>query len=150
MSVIRFILRVLLEFLKILSYRWILDLIDIVRRFCQALKNLLEFQKLPHPRQEAQGKCDVISNPAFHRPDPCIYSQQYLLQLGLPVTWDNPDIVIRKGGIIVPEYDLQPDTEYEIDATIWNNSYEAPVVGLKVVFSFLSFGVGTIVNAIGT
>jgi hypothetical protein len=92
----------------------------------------------------------VINNPAFHRPDPCIYSQPYLLKLGLPVTWDNPDIVLRKGGIIVPEHDLQPDTDYEIEATVWNNSYEAPVVGLKVVFSFLSFGVATVANAIGT
>ena len=151
MSVIRFTLQVLLQFLKILSYRWILDAIDIVKRSRQALKNFWDFRKLSHPAQEGFGKdCEVIHNPAFHRPDPCIYSQQYLLKLGLPVTWDNPDIVIRKGGIIVPEHDLQPDTEYEIDATIWNNSYEAPVVGLKVVFSFLSFGVATVTHAIGT
>lgn len=148
---IRFILQVLLEFLKILSYRWILDAIDIVKRFRQAWKNFSDFRKLSHPDQERSDKdCEVIDNPAFHRPDPCIYSQEYLLKLGLPVTWDNPDIVIRKGGVIVPEHDLQPDTEYEIDATVWNNSYEAPVVGLKVVFSFLSFGVATVTNAIGT
>jgi len=150
MSVVRFILRVLCEFLGILSYRWILEAIDIVKRFCRAMKNLWQFQKLPHPVREQTARCDIIDNPAFHRPDPCIYSQPYLMKLGLPVTWDNPDIVIRKDGIIVPEYDLQPDTDYEIDATIWNNSYEAPVVGLKVVFSFLSFGIGTVSNPIAT
>jgi hypothetical protein len=151
MNIIRFLLRLLLEFLKILSYRWILDAIDIVKRAWEALKNFWKFHKLPHPvKEESKPGCDVINNPSFHRPDPCIYSQQYLLQLGLPVTWDNPDIVLKKGGIIVPEHNLEPDTEYEIDATIWNNSYEAPVVGLKVVFTFLSFGVGTVVNPIGT
>ena len=51
--------------------------------------------------------------------------------------------------MIVPEDALLPDTEYEIDATVWNNSYEAPAVGLKSVFSFLSFGVATVETAIG-
>jgi hypothetical protein len=151
MNIVRFLLRLVFEFLKILSYRWLLDGVDIVKRGCQALKNFWEFQKLPHPTKErADPHCEVINNPAYHRPDPCIYSQQYLLSLGLPVTWDNPDIVLRKGGVIVPEDNLEADTEYEIDATIWNNSYEAPVVGLKVIFSFLSFGVGTVSNPIGT
>jgi hypothetical protein len=151
MNLIKFLLRLLLEFLKILSYRWIVDGIDIVKRGLQALKNFWDFQKLPHPvQEEIDSRCEVIDNPAFHRPDPCIYSQQYLLQLGLAVTWDNPDIVLRKGGVIVTEHDLEPDTEYEIDATIWNNSYEAPVVGLKVDFSFLTFGVATVITPIGT
>ena len=151
MHIIKFLLRLLLEFLKIFSYRWLVDGIDIFKRGWQAIKNFWNFQKLPHPvREDAKPDCEVIDNPSFHRPDPCIYSQRYLLQLGLPVTWDNPDIVLRKDGVIVPEHNLLPNTTYEIDATIWNNSYEAPVVGLKVIFSFLSFGVGTTLNPIGT
>jgi hypothetical protein len=146
----RFILQVLVQFLKILAYQWVLDAIGIVKRFCAAVKAFWAVQKLPHPvKEELDRDCEIIDNPAFHRPDPCIYSQQYLLKLGLPVTWDNPDIVLRKGGVIVAENDLDPDTEYEIDATVWNNSYEAPVVGLKVVFAFLSFGIATTTNPIG-
>jgi hypothetical protein len=45
--------------------------------------------------------------------------------------------------VAVPSAALQPDTEYEIEARIWNNSTEAPVVGLPVSFSYLSFGIGT-------
>jgi hypothetical protein len=151
MNVIRFSSLVLLQLIKILSYQWILDVIDIVKRFLQALKNVRALQKLPHPvREQADPDCEIINNPAFHRPDPCIYSQQFLLKLGLPVTWDNPDIVIMKAGVPVPEHELLPDTEYEIDATVWNNSYEAPIVGLKVVFSYLSFGIATEAHPIGT
>lgn len=72
------------------------------------------------------------------------------MDLGLAVTWDNPDIVLLLNGVPVAESELLPSTEYEVRATIWNNSYEAPVVGLEVRFSFLSFGVATVVNPIGT
>jgi hypothetical protein len=85
-----------------------------------------------------------------HRPDPCIYSQSYLLLQGLPVTWDNPDIAIKLGGVVVPEGELLPNTLYEVEATVWNNSYDAPVVGVRVDFSFLSFGVAVTTTPIGT
>ena len=150
MNVIKFTLQVLVYLLKTVTYQWIFDAIAIVKRFLKALKNFSDFQKLPHPEREEANDCTIIDNPAIHRPDPCIYSQLYLLKLGLAVTWDNPDIVIMKSGVPVPEHELLPDTEYEIDATIWNNSYEAPVVGLKVMFSYLSFGVATAEHSIGT
>jgi hypothetical protein len=66
------------------------------------------------------------------------------------VSWDNPDIVLFRNGVIVPEGNLLPNTEYEIVATIWNNSFDAPVVGMTVDFSFLSFGTGTTLHSIGT
>jgi hypothetical protein len=72
------------------------------------------------------------------------------MQQGLPVTWDNPDIVIRRGGVVVPEGQLPPNTLHEIEATIWNNSYDAPVVAMRVDFSFISFGVGTTSTPIGS
>jgi hypothetical protein len=72
------------------------------------------------------------------------------MSLGLAVTWDNPDIILLRNGVIVAESDLLPNTEYEIRATIWNNSYEAPVVGLQVDFSYLSFGAGTVNTPIDT
>jgi hypothetical protein len=148
---LRFLGLLLLHLVKALSYRWILDLVDILKRFWVALKGFCRFLKQPHPVREEQDEgCETVSNPAFHRPDPCIYSQRYLQDLGLPVTWDNPDIVLRRNGVPVVETELLPSTEYEVGATIWNNSYEAPVVGLQVHFSFLSFGVQTVVNPIGT
>jgi hypothetical protein len=70
------------------------------------------------------------------------------MSLGLAVTWDNPDITLKKGGVKVSPSALDPDAEYEIVATIWNNSKDAPVIGLPVSFSYLSFGIGTISHAI--
>jgi hypothetical protein len=71
------------------------------------------------------------------------------MKLGLPVTWDNPDIFVMKDGNIIAENQILPDTHYEVHATIWNNSYEAPVVGLPIKFGFLSFGASTQYNTIG-
>jgi hypothetical protein len=151
MNFLKLLGSIIVHLLKAISYRWILDLIDILKRFWEALKGFLRFLRQPHPEQEEQDEgCETVSNPAFHRPDPCIYSQRYLMDLGLAVTWDNPDIVLLRNGVPVVETALLPNTAYEVRATIWNNSYEAPVVGLQVNFSFLSFGVATVVNPIGT
>jgi hypothetical protein len=87
--------------------------------------------------------CVPMSHGAFKVPDPLIYSQSYLLGLGLAVTWDNPDIVLRKDNVDVSSHALEADTEYEIVARIWNNSLDAPVVDLPVKFSYLGFGIGT-------
>ena len=150
MNVLKFLANVLLYLLKVLAYQWAIEGAGIVKRLIAFFKKFCVWLKLPHADQENQVRDPCkISNPAFHRPDPCIYSQQYLLSLGLPVTWDNPDIVLRRNGVIVAENDLLPNTDYEIGATIWNNSFDAPAVGLKVAFSYLSFGVATVSNAIG-
>lgn len=146
-----FLLRVLLELIQAITYKWLLGLIHIVKRLIRLIKILCKRRKLLHGDKNATNTgCGQIDHPSFHRPDPLIYSQKYLLKLGLAVTWDNPDIVLLKNGVIVPEFNLLPNTEYEIDATIWNNSFDAPVAGMKVNFSFLSFGAGTSVTHIGT
>jgi hypothetical protein len=148
---LRFWRRLLAHFLKVVAYEWIFAFGRLVSRFWRGLKNLFKTLTLPHPeREEAGPDCTIVDNPSLHRPDPCIYSQDYLLQLGLAVTWDNPDIVLRRNGVVVPEGDVLPDTDYAIEATVWNNSYEAPAVGVRVAFSFLSFGVATIETPIGT
>ncbi len=87
--------------------------------------------------------------PALKKPDPFLYSQNYLISLGLPVTWDNPDISIYQGGVLVDPHDLQPATAYEVVARIWNNSTDTPVVNMPVNFSYLSFGMGTQSHPIG-
>lgn len=88
--------------------------------------------------------------PALKKPDPFIYDQYYLTSLGLPVTWDNPDIFIYKNGVLVDPHDLIASTPYVVAARIWNNSTDVPVANLGVTFSYLSFGAGTQSNPIGS
>jgi hypothetical protein len=150
MKPLNFVFGFILDLLKGILYKWILAVIDLVREIVRALKRACARRKVPHFDKTATNKgCGVIKHPSFHRPDPLIYSQKYLLSLGLAVTWDNPDIVLLKNGVIVSEGDLLPNTEYEIRATIWNNSFDAPVVGLAVDFSYMSFGAATGVTPIG-
>jgi hypothetical protein len=112
----------------------------VVRRLCAFI----------HRRIRPRGKhCDTLNSPVVRLPDPLIYDQYYLMSLGLPITWDNPDISIWQGGIPVAPSDLEADTTYTVVARIWNNSLYAPIAGLPVLFSYLSFGVGTVAHPIG-
>lgn len=95
-------------------------------------------------------RCVVVPPEIYKRADPMIYSQKYLMEQGLAVTWDNPDIQLFDGAAPVSSHSLLADHDYQIVATIYNNSGEAPAVGLPIVFSFLSFGVGTASHSIGT
>lgn len=101
-------------------------------------------------RRRAPHRCVPIHEPAYKRPDPLIYDQYYLMSLGLAVTWDNPDIQLFRGGVPVSSDALDPDTDYQVQARVWNGSTEAPVMGLPVHFSFLSFGVQTVSHPIAS
>lgn len=136
--------------LKTVLYAWIARMGELLqdigaqrerwkRRRCQSER----------VRRTPPQPCVRLSDPAYKRPDPMIYSQYYLMQLGFAVTWDNPDIEIYKDGMLVPSHSLEPDTEYEVAARIWNNSSDAPIVGLPVHLAYLSFGVGTELHFIG-
>jgi hypothetical protein len=139
----KFILGALLEIVQALAYKWLLAIVGIIKRLIRLIAQFWKWHKLPHDEKNATNTgCGPIDHPSFHRADPLIYSQQYLLKLGLAVTWDNPDIIVLRNGVAVAESALLPNTEYEIEATIWNNSFEAPVVGMKVDFGFFSFGAG--------
>lgn len=146
----KFLLDILLKFLKGITYDWVVALIEVIKLFHEWLKKLFR-PKPPHSDTDATNTgCATVDHPSFHRPDPLIYSQQYLLSFGLAVTWDNPDISLFRNGVLVPEGELLPNTEYEIRATIWNNSYDAPIVSMPVDFSFMSFGVTTVTTPIGS
>lgn len=119
------------------------DLLEHLQRWCR------REQLSERERRRAHSRCVPIYEPAYKRPDPMIYSQTYLMKLGLAVTWDNPDIQLYQSVVPVPSSRLDPDTEYDIVARIWNNSTEAPVVDLPVRFSYLSFGIGTQSHTIG-
>jgi hypothetical protein len=94
--------------------------------------------------------CQHVPGHIYKRPDPMIYSQQYLLSQGLAVTWNNPDIHLELDGVVADSSDLKPNTRYDVVARIWNNSLDAVVVGMPVDFSFLSFGIGGKKTYIGT
>ncbi|MBV8841441.1 MAG: hypothetical protein JO078_06290 [Candidatus Eremiobacteraeota bacterium] len=91
-----------------------------------------------------------VCPPALRKPDPFIYDQYYLMGLGFPVTWDNPDIYLFEGSTLVDPHDLKANTTYTVVARIWNNSTDVPVVNLKVIFSYLSFGMGVQSHPIGS
>jgi hypothetical protein len=131
--------------LRTILFGWIEALWDLVKALCAWFKRW----KSGRPRPTHTG-CVWIDHPAFVRPDPLIYSQQYLTAQGLAVTWDNPDIELFKGGVQVSSSSLDPATTYEVRARIWNRSTEAPVVDMPVHLSFLDFGVGTHSNPVGT
>jgi hypothetical protein len=124
------------------------------------LLNVLSEERQRKDRLRKDGeiytKCQPIPPQVYKRPDPLIYSQSYLMSLGLGVTWDNPDIqlyeVTSSGtrGAPVSSHLLKAGRLYEIDATIYNGSTVAPAMDMPVEFSYLSFGIGTASNAIGT
>jgi hypothetical protein len=143
-------LRLLLILLYLVSFRWLMDLIALVQRMLAVKRRgkHLEDDRRGRPLHCAP-RCAVIPPSVYKRADPLIYSQGYLMEQGLAVTWDNPDIQLFKGGVPVSSSSLAPDTDYVIDATIYNNSTDAPAVGLPVDFTFMSFGVGAAQHAIG-
>jgi hypothetical protein len=129
---------------------WIRGIVVFVRRLCALVRVACDRRHLPgRADRGADSRCVPIKHPAYHKPDPLIYDQYYLMNLGLAVTWDNPDIELRHNGTTVPSSAIRPDTEYEIVARIWNGSTTAPIVGLDVHFSYLSFGIGTVSHPIG-
>jgi hypothetical protein len=139
-------MKMFLFFLKTLLYGWILALIELLRTICRIVKRMCRHKG----KQPSRHRCVPINDPAFVRPDPMIYDQYYLTSLGLAVTWDNPDIQLYLNGVPVSSDTLLAGTTYEVVAQIWNNSTDAPVVGMPVAFSFLEFGVGTISVPIGS
>jgi hypothetical protein len=151
MNFIKLLFLSLVDILIKLPTQWLKFIITLIKNVAAWVKDVCRRTKRPHSEVNAtEEDCGPIRHPSFHRADPLIYSQKYLKSIGLAVTWNNPDIVLKRNGIIVTENDLLPDTDYVIEATIWNNSYEAPAVGVGVDFSFLSFGAGTTVHTIGS
>jgi hypothetical protein len=140
----------LVKLLRVFAYEWILALIYLIRQLCELIRRWLMRHRLPErERKAADGACVPIPRGRVSHPDPLIYSQTELLGLGLAVTWDNPDVQLFRAGAPVSSWDLDPATEYEVVARVWNKSPDAPVVGLRVVFFVLSFGIGGHAEFIG-
>jgi hypothetical protein len=141
-------MRALLFIVKSVLYGWVAALRDLCAVLCKLLQQWC--RRMCSGKVPTRDRCVPINDPAFVRPDPLIYDQYYLAGLGLAVTWDNPDIQLYLNGAPVSSSLLLPGTTYEIVAQVWNNSTEAPVVGMPVVFSYLDFGVGTVSVPIGS
>jgi hypothetical protein len=122
-----------------------LDGLRWIRKMLAALLELKQIHAHETERQRrmADERCVAVRHPALQRPDPLIYSQTFLMDLGLAVTWDNPDIQLSLNGVPVASSTLLADTEYDVTARIWNGSAEAPVVGLPVRFTQHGFGIAT-------
>ena len=143
--------RLLSILLYVVTLSWLREIIQLIianREVKEREEYLRNVRK--GRRVKCSPRCAIIRPEVYKRADPLIYSQKYLREQGLAVTWNNPDIQLYKEGVPVSSSQLEVDTEYEIVATIYNNSTEAPAVGLPVEFSFLGFGIGTVSNAIGT
>lgn len=93
-------------------------------------------------KEYEKQRCIEIPPDVVRRPDPCLYSQPYLMAKGLAVTWDNPDIQVTDlGGTPVPSSNLQPNTDYIVAATIHNASFDAALgVEVRCVYRPFSFG----------
>lgn len=93
-------------------------------------------------RRKGGDDCVYIPERVINRPDPCLYSQFLLLQLGLPVTWDNPDVALLLNGVEQHTYDLVVDTEYDVVVTLHNSSRRKAALGTQVAVRWIEFGAG--------
>ena len=96
------------------------------------------------PRRYKDQDCLTPPPDIRARPDPYIYSQEWLSARGLAVTWDNPDFVIidQATGTLADRLALLPNHDYTIEAAVHNNSFMA-AISTQVAFEVRAFGIGT-------
>lgn len=86
------------------------------------------------------GNCGRLPEAVIRRPDPCIYSQRLLLEQGLPVTWNNPDIWLTRADdpttILPDSYHLEEDTNYIVHVRVHNASATDPAIGVRVRLNY--------------
>jgi hypothetical protein len=148
--VLRGIVDLLLRLLRALLIGWAAALAwlwEMLRLLGERLRDYLG--KSERERRKTDERCVDVRHPSLRQPDPLIYSQGYLMSLGLAVTWDNPDIQLFRGGVPVSSADLQPATDYDVVARIWNGSTDAPVIDMPVFFTLHGFGIGAAGAQIG-
>lgn len=135
----------------LISFKWLFALLELIRDLLRLRNRNENLEDSRRGRREiCAPDCAPVRPDVYRRADPLIYSQSYLREQGLAVTWNNPDIQLFLNGAPVSSSALQPDTDYEVAATIWNNSTDAPAVNMPVEFLFFGFGIGTAGQAIDT
>src|SRR5207237_8758135 len=116
--------------------------IDAVGRCRRCWETLCRICIILFNKRKTGDPCVYFPEHVANRPDPCIYDQFMLMQLKLPVTWDNPDVAIFLGGVEQYTYDLKVDTTYDLAITVHNNSKEKQALGTQVEVRWLEFGAG--------
>lgn len=121
----------------------LLLLLQLFRTVPDFFRNLFRAARQRNWPRDRRGCCVDIPASVYRRPDPLIYCQSFLMAQGIGVTWDNPDIQLFDNVTPVASSAIEPDKNYNVVVRVWNNSYDAPAVGLGVSLSFLTFGIGT-------
>lgn len=116
------------------------------RRCCAWLETLCKIWRIVTNDRKTGDHCVYFPERIINRPDPCIYDQFLLMQLGKPVTWDNPDIALFRGGVEQYTFDLEVDTTYDLVVTVHNSSQEKPAAGTEVTIRWIEFGAGAQVS----
>ena len=93
-------------------------------------------------RRKFPRNCVTLPFRLTRRPDPCIYSQFFLMDSGLAVTWDNPNVRILLNGVEQDTYNLQAGTQYQVRIGTLNASPYFDSVATHVEVNLLSFGIG--------
>jgi hypothetical protein len=134
-AVLRTSLQALATFpLEIVTALWrlIVMLLIVLLMLLRFIRKLIRRICHKHPEHPRPKHCCEVPPHIKRKPDPCLYSQFYLMAQGLSVTWDNPDIWITlPDGTPVPSHTLQPSTKYLVHARIHNASFD-PALGTAV------------------
>ena len=121
---------------------------DVLHRLADGFEEFwIEFLVLLGSRErrvESDACCIAPPTNIRARPDPFIYSQQWLEARHIAYTWDNPDFTLidPATGAPVNNHQLHPATTYELRITVHNNSVMA-ALGTEVHVQVLHFGAGT-------
>lgn len=111
-------------------------------RCCAWFERLCRIWLILANRRKTGDRCVYFPERVINRPDPCIYDQFLLMQLGRPVTWDNPDIAIFSNGVEQYTYGLTVDTIYDVVIQVHNSSAEKDAPGTQVAVRWVEFGAG--------
>jgi len=118
----------------------------LLLRLLKALAEILAvFSGREANEPEQREPCFEIPEHIRRKPDPCLYSQEFILANypGVPVTWNNPDIwVTELNGTAVDVHQLQPNHDYLVHGRISNASFD-PAIGTMVSCAYRAFGFST-------
>lgn len=113
-------------------WRLIVMLVLLPLLLLRLIAEFIEWVCKKEPERPPPKHCCEVPPHVARKPDPCLYSQFYLMAQGLSVTWDNPDMWITlPDGTPVESHALQPATNYLVHARIHNASFD-PALGTAV------------------
>lgn len=127
-------------------------LLGILKQLFEFLRELMRLLGVGRRDRNPQDACCADNPHTRARPDPYIYSQQWLQLRHLAYTWDNPDFTLVDPATLsaVDNHSLKAGYTYHVRATIHNGSLMA-AINTAVNLQVLRFGVGTpVIQHLGT